>query len=150
VPSSIRSPMVDDHTSPRPLEEPLRQAQELVAYGELADVVAHDLNNLLTAIIAYYEFAIEQAEPKSTQHADLEEIGKAARAAAELTNQLLRQSPTRGEARRGERLDSRVRDRLSPTPHGHLESQHQTTVHRAGAMEKVRGNGFHAVEELIP
>ena len=81
--------MIDDVTEQRELEERLRQAQKLEAIGRLAGGVAHDFNNMLTAIGGYNAFALERTQPGSPLHEDLEEIRKATERATLLTRQLL-------------------------------------------------------------
>ncbi len=72
----------------RVAEERLRQAQKMEAVGRLAGGVAHDFNNLLTAILGYSDFL--GARPlDSAARDDVEEIRKAAKRAAALTQQLL-------------------------------------------------------------
>jgi signal transduction histidine kinase len=71
------------------LEHKLQQAQRLEALGTLAGGVAHDFNNLLTAIIGYYELLRERVANDPQASADLEEIGKAAKTAATVTQHLL-------------------------------------------------------------
>ncbi len=78
-----------DVTDSAKLEEQYRQAQKLEAIGRLSGGVAHDFNNILTVIQgnasmmeALEGFPAEAREP-------LEEIGKAASRAANLTRQLL-------------------------------------------------------------
>ena len=81
--------MAEDVTERKLLEEQLRQSQKLEAIGRLAGGVAHDFNNMLTAIGGYTAFALEHAPAGSPLESDLEEIGKATDRAALLTRQLL-------------------------------------------------------------
>ena len=71
------------------LEEQFRQAQRLEAVGRLAGGVAHDFNNILTAITGYTELLLEDFRGQDPRRADLEEIRSAAQRAAALTGQLL-------------------------------------------------------------
>ena len=81
--------MAEDVTEQRQLEEQLRQSQKLEAIGRLAGGVAHDFNNMLTAIGGYTALALEHAPSGTALHDDLEEIRKATDRAALLTRQLL-------------------------------------------------------------
>ena len=81
--------MAEDVTEQRQLEEQLRQSQKLEAIGRLAGGVAHDFNNMLTAIGGYTALALEHAQDGSALHDDLEEVRKATDRAALLTRQLL-------------------------------------------------------------
>ena len=81
--------MAEDVTERKQLEEQLRQSQKLEAIGRLAGGVAHDFNNMLTAIGGYTAFALEHAEDGSPLRADLDEIRKATDRATLLTRQLL-------------------------------------------------------------
>jgi len=71
------------------LEDELRQAQKIEAIGQLAGSVAHDFNNMLTAILGYAELLTEQIGPDKPIGRDLQEIVAAAERAAALTRQLL-------------------------------------------------------------
>ena len=81
--------MAEDVTEQRRLEEQLRQSQKLEAIGRLAGGVAHDFNNMLTAIGGYTALALDQAPAGSALDGDLDEIRKATDRAALLTRQLL-------------------------------------------------------------
>jgi two-component system cell cycle sensor histidine kinase/response regulator CckA len=79
-----------DVSERRELEEKLRQAQKLEAIGLLAGGVAHDFNNMLTAITGYSDFALAALDnERGVRRADIEEIAKAAERAGALTSQLL-------------------------------------------------------------
>jgi hypothetical protein len=78
-----------DRTARRTLEQQLRQAQKMEAVGRLAGGVAHDFNNILTAITGYGDLLREDLSPGHPGLADVAEIRKAADRAAGLTRQLL-------------------------------------------------------------
>ena len=81
--------IVEDVTEQRALEERLRQTQKMEAVGRLAGGIAHDFNNLLTAILGSVDFLRRALGPEHPEHAETEEIQKAAVRAADLTRQLL-------------------------------------------------------------
>lgn len=73
----------------RALERQLTQAQKMEAIGRLAGGVAHDFNNIMTAVMGYAQIASETLPPGSPAEDDLREILRAAGRASELTRQLL-------------------------------------------------------------
>jgi PAS domain S-box-containing protein len=78
-----------DVTERKNLEEQLRQSQKMQAVGLLAGGVAHDFNNLLTVINGYAEIDVDSAKERGLSAPHTEQILKAGRRAAELTQQLL-------------------------------------------------------------
>ena len=78
-----------DVTERKNLEEQFRQAQKMEAVGRLAGGVAHDFNNILTAILGYGDLLRASLSGDSPLQEEVEEIRKAAERAATLTRQLL-------------------------------------------------------------
>ena len=76
-------------TALRQSEEQLRQVQKIEAIGRLAAGVAHDFNNILTAITGHSELLIRQLDADDPRRKNAEQIEKAAYRAAGLTRQLL-------------------------------------------------------------
>jgi signal transduction histidine kinase len=73
----------------RQSEQQLRQAQKIEAVGRLAAGVAHDFNNILTAITGHSELLLRQLGADDPRRKNAEQIEKAAYRAAALTRQLL-------------------------------------------------------------
>jgi two-component system, cell cycle sensor histidine kinase and response regulator CckA len=74
------------------LEESRQQvlhAQKMESIGRLAGGVAHDFNNMLTSIICFTRFVVDDMAAEDPRRSDLVEVLKAADSAARLTNQLL-------------------------------------------------------------
>jgi PAS domain S-box-containing protein len=78
-----------DVTEKRRLEEQLRQAQKMEAVGQLAGGVAHDFNNILSAIIGYGHVLFEKMEEADPLRVNVEQILEAAEKAADVTHSLL-------------------------------------------------------------
>ncbi len=79
-----------DRSTVKHLEEQLRQSQRLEAVGQLAGGIAHDFNNLLTVIIGCADLLKDDPRPAIVDgHDPLDELIKAAKRAAGLTQQLL-------------------------------------------------------------
>jgi len=79
---------VRDLTSRQKMEQELRQSQKMEAVGQLTGGVAHDFNNILTAIIANLEMLCPRlGDPVQREH--VKEALDAAQDGAKLANQLL-------------------------------------------------------------
>ena len=78
-----------DITDRLELEAQLRQLQKMEAVGRLAGGVAHDFNNILTAILGYSSMLLQEKKLDGDTAEQLKEIAKAADRASHLTRQLL-------------------------------------------------------------
>ncbi|MDX2289568.1 MAG: response regulator [Hyphomicrobiaceae bacterium] len=80
---------VIDVTEEKQLEAKFAQSQKMEAVGKLAGFVAHDFNNMLTAIIGFSDFLLQTHRPTDPAHADLLNIRSSAARAAGLVAKLL-------------------------------------------------------------
>ncbi|HNX23594.1 MAG TPA: ATP-binding protein [Spirochaetota bacterium] len=71
------------------LQVQLLQSQKLESVGLLAGGVAHDFNNILTAVQGFAELARDNVDAHSQVKIEIEEIIRASRKARDLTQQLL-------------------------------------------------------------
>ena len=78
-----------DVTDRRVLEEQIMLSQKMEAIGRLAGGVAHDFNNILTAIGGYADLLMADFPPDDKRRGDIDEIHRATERAASLTQQLL-------------------------------------------------------------
>ncbi len=78
-----------DISNVRQLEDQLVRAQKLDAIGKLAGGVAHDFNNMLTAILNHAQFVRDGLPGGSEAVEDIDAILNAARSSSDLTRQLL-------------------------------------------------------------
>ncbi len=78
-----------DTTEQRTLQENLAQSQKMQAIGQLAGGVAHDFNNVLTAIIGYSDLLLANHRPTDPSFQDIMQIKQNANRAAGLVRQLL-------------------------------------------------------------
>jgi len=78
-----------DIATRRQMEEAMLQAQKMESIGRLAGGVAHDFNNMLTAISGFAQLLILDLPPGTREAENAEAIRRAAGQAATLTQQLL-------------------------------------------------------------
>lgn len=78
-----------DITQEKQLEDQLRQSQKMEAVGQLAGGVAHDFNNILSAIIGYGNIALVNIPKDNPERLNIEHMLEAADRATHLTKDLL-------------------------------------------------------------
>lgn len=79
----------EDITERKQLAEQLQQVQKMEAVGQLAGGVAHNFNNMLTAMMGYTSLALENLPADHPSYQDLLGIRRITKRAADLTQQLL-------------------------------------------------------------
>ena len=78
-----------DVTERKQTEERLQEVVRLEAIGRLAGGIAHDLNNMLVAIMGFSDLLARTFEPGDPRLDDVDQINRAAAQSATLTQQLL-------------------------------------------------------------
>ncbi|WP_128892904.1 response regulator [Erythrobacter sp. HKB08] len=78
-----------DSTEETKLKRQVAQATKMQAVGQLAGGVAHDFNNVLTAIIGYCDLMLLRHTPGDSDYDDIQQIRANSNRAASLTRQLL-------------------------------------------------------------
>jgi two-component system, cell cycle sensor histidine kinase and response regulator CckA len=78
-----------DTTEQRTLQSNFAQSQKMQAIGQLAGGVAHDFNNVLTAIIGHCDLLLANHRPTDPSFRDINQIKQNANRAASLVRQLL-------------------------------------------------------------
>ncbi|MGD1075546.1 MAG: PAS domain S-box protein, partial [Thermodesulfovibrionales bacterium] len=80
---------LQDITESKRLEEQLRQSQKIEAVGQLSGGVAHDFNNIISAIVGYAHLALMKLPRDDMLRGSLEQILQASERATTLTQSLL-------------------------------------------------------------
>ncbi|MGN6392545.1 MAG: ATP-binding protein [Gemmatimonadales bacterium] len=70
-------------------EEHVRRRQRIEAVGKLAGGVAHEVNNMMTAVLGFSDMALQRLPADHAAAADIQEVIKAGSRAARITQQLL-------------------------------------------------------------
>jgi len=78
-----------DNSEADRLKRQVAQATKMQAVGQLAGGVAHDFNNILTAILGYCDLMLMRHTPGDSDYDDIQQIRSNSNRAASLTRQLL-------------------------------------------------------------
>ncbi|HET9458623.1 MAG TPA: response regulator [Sphingomicrobium sp.] len=81
--------LLKDNSEEAKLKRQVAQATKMQAVGQLAGGVAHDFNNILTAIIGHCDLMLMRHTPGDSDYDDIQQIKSNSNRAAGLTRQLL-------------------------------------------------------------
>ena len=81
--------LLKDNSEEAKLKRQVAQATKMQAVGQLAGGVAHDFNNILTAIIGHSDLMLMRHTPGDSDYDDIQQIKSNSNRAAGLTRQLL-------------------------------------------------------------
>jgi two-component system cell cycle sensor histidine kinase/response regulator CckA len=81
--------LLKDNSEEAKLKRQVAQATKMQAVGQLAGGVAHDFNNILTAIIGHCDLMMMRHAPGDSDYDDIQQIKSNSNRAAGLTRQLL-------------------------------------------------------------
>lgn len=70
-------------------ERQLREVQRLQSVGKLAGGMAHEVNNMMSAVLGFGELVVEELGPDHPLRGDIQQMVKAGARAADVTRQLL-------------------------------------------------------------
>ncbi len=131
---------LQDITDVKRAEEASRRSQKMEAVGQLAGGVAHDFNNVLTAIRGNMELALRGLEPESRSALRIESSLHSVDRAAELTARLLAFSRRKVVAMAPTSIHACLLE-LEPMLHRLLGEEVQLEAHYAATSEVVLADG---------
>lgn len=78
-----------DMSAIRKMESQLLQNEKMVALGQFASGIAHDINNPLSGVLAFAQLALQQVEPGTQVYEDIKEIETSALRCKKIVENLL-------------------------------------------------------------
>lgn len=139
-------------TERKKLEEKLRQSQRLETIGTLAGGVAHDLSNILAAIVSYPDILLMDVSPKDPMHDPLMKIKNAGNRAAAIVQDLLTLARLGLHFTEVLDLNMIVKDYLSSPEYEDIVAQ-RGNITLSTELEQglfaVKGSGVHLIKTLM-
>lgn len=136
----------------RRLEEKLIQSEKMEAIGRLAGTVAHDLNNVLSAIVGYPDLLLRQLPPESPLVRQIESIKKSGLKASAIVEDLLTLSRRSVQKNDVFNLGNLIRDYIESADYNTLISQHPDISVRVTLSETpmfITGSALHLTKALM-
>jgi PAS domain S-box-containing protein len=141
-----------DTTEQRRLEEQLRKAQQMEAIGTLAGGVAHDLSNIMAAIVGYPDLLLMDVEPDSTMYQPLVKLRSAGKRAAAIVQDLLTLSRRGVAITDVVNLNDIFKEYLGSPEYDNLISHHphvEVLVDLAPDLLPIKGSTVHLIKTIM-
>jgi len=141
-----------DTTQQKRLEDQLRKAQRMEAIGTLAGGVAHDLSNILAAIVSYPDLLLMDVPPESPLYDPLVKIKGAGMRAAAIVQDLLTLSRRGVAVTETVCINDVVKEYLKSPEYEDLVARHpniQVETDFAPQLVAIRGSTIHLTKTLM-
>jgi PAS domain S-box-containing protein len=141
-----------DTTQQKQLEEQLRKAQRMEAIGTLAGGVAHDLSNILAAIVSYPDLLLMDVPPDSPLYDPLVKIKGAGMRAAAIVQDLLTLSRRGVAVTEIVSINDVVKDYLESPEYEDLVARHpniQIKIDLHPELAAIKGSSIHLTKTLM-
>jgi len=106
-----------DITDLKRLQERVTQSQKMEAIGQLTAGIAHEINTPLGIILGYAQLLLEESEPDSQLHKDLQIIEKQTKVCKKIVSDLLRFSRATASSLAPTNVNEAIEDILSVVEH---------------------------------
>ena len=137
-----------DTTERKLLEERLRQAQRMDSVGQLAGGIAHEANNMMSVVLGCADYVLQRTDLPGPVRDDVDQIWKAAKRTAGITQQLLAFSRRQVLQPQVLDLNATVRD-LEPILSRTLGETRGLRMHLSPGLRPVRADPGQLEQVLI-
>ncbi len=112
------------------LERKLYQSSKMEAIGLMASGVAHDLNNILSGIVGYPEFVLNNLPKESTSRKYIQDIQDAGKRAAAVASDLLTVARGVASTKKNSNINLLIQEYLNSTEYSQLKTFHPDVSYR--------------------
>jgi two-component system cell cycle sensor histidine kinase/response regulator CckA len=137
-----------DTTERKVIEERLRQAQRMDSVGQLAGGIAHEANNMMSVVLGCADYVLQRTDLPGPVRDDVDQIWKAAKRTAGITQQLLAFSRRQVLQPQVLDLNATVRD-LEPILTRTLGETLGLRMHLSPSLSRVRADPGQLEQVLI-
>ncbi len=141
-----------DTTERKRLEEKLRHAQKMEAMGTLAGGVAHDLSNILSAIVSYPDLLLMDIPKESNMYAPLTKMKMAGTRAAAIVQDLLTLARRGVQMKEAIDVNQVVHEFVTSSEYDCLRANHpgiEVILQLAEKLPAIRGSRVHLVKTVM-